>query len=117
ELGRRDAEAVLDALGYLGALEGIAEACPLMTDRDLLESRFALDTFCRQPSQAGVVLEVFEHFKRSDSTQYQMHYREYRKQLVALEARLKKLGRRGDGLARMNQIEELGGGGAAKRPF
>src|SRR5262249_24724344 len=79
--------------------------------------RFALETFCRQPSQAGAVLDVFEQFKRSYSTHYQMHYREYRKQLVALEARLKKLGRRVDGLARMNQIEELGGGVGAELPI
>jgi hypothetical protein len=117
ELDRRYAQALLDVLGYLGALEGIPEALPLITDRDLLETRFALDTFCRQPSQAGVVLEVFEQFKRSYSTQYQMHYREYRKQLVALEARLKKLGCRVDGLARINQIEELGGGIAAALPI
>jgi len=114
ELDRRYAQALLDARGYLGALEGVPEASSLTTDRDLLETRFVLDTFCQQPSQAGVVLEVFEQFKRSYSTHYQMYYREYRKQLVALDARLKKLGRRVDGLARMNQIEELGGGVAAE---
>src|SRR5207249_3447623 len=66
---------------------------------------------------AGVVLEGFEQFKRSYSTQYQMHYREYRKRLMTLEARLKKLGGRVDGLVRMNQIEELGGGVAAELPI
>jgi hypothetical protein len=55
------------------------------------------------------VLKVFEEFTHKYRTQYQIHYRQYRQQLAALDARLKKLIRKVDGLGRMNQIAELGG--------
>ncbi|MBI4331104.1 MAG: hypothetical protein HY673_07485 [Chloroflexi bacterium] len=87
------------------------------TERELLWARFDLGAFCRQPSQAGAVLAELERFQQGYSTRYQVHYREYRKQLATLEARLKKLGRRVEGLARMNEIGELGGAVEAELPM
>jgi hypothetical protein len=117
ELDRRYAQALLDALAYLEALDGIPQTSSLMTERHLMQARFALDAFCKQPSQAGAVLQTFEQFKHTYSTHYQMHYRDYRQQLAALETRLTKLRRKVDGLGRMNQIEELGGAVDVRLPI
>jgi hypothetical protein len=117
ELDRRYAQALLDALAYLAALEGIPEQSPLAMARDLIQHRFELASFCKQPSQAGAVLGAFEQCKQQYSTLYQIHYREYRQQLATLEARLQKLARKVEGLGRMNQIDELGGAVCAELPL
>ncbi len=76
-----------------------------------------LDDFCWQPSQAGVVPEAFERFKGAYGRRYQAHHREYRKQLVTLDVRLRKLDRKVQGTARMNEIDELGGAVGAELPI
>jgi hypothetical protein len=45
-----------------------------------------------------------------------VHYREYRRQRVALNERLGKLRRKADGLQRMNEVAELGGAVGAGLP-
>jgi hypothetical protein len=89
----------------------------LTAELDLIRARFRLAAFCQQPSQAGAVLEEFGRWQLSYGTRYQAHYREYRKQLMTLTARLKKLGRKVEGLARMNEITELGGAVGARLPI
>jgi hypothetical protein len=117
ELDRRYAQVLLDARGYLEALEGMPDGDVLTAELDLIRARFGLEAFCQQPSQAGAVLEEFGRWQQSYGTRYQAHYREYRKQLMALTARLKKLGRKVEGLARMNEITELGGVVGARLPI
>jgi len=117
ELDRRYAQTLLDTQAYLNGLEGIPDGDSLAAELDLVRARFGLETFCKQPSQAGAVLEEFGRWQQSYSTRYQMHYREYRKQLMTLTARLKKLGRKIEGLARMNEITELGGAVGAQLPI
>ncbi len=117
ELDRRYAQALLDARVYMEALEGVPDGDALTVELDLVRARFGLETFCKQPSQAGAVLEEFGRWQQSYSTRYQVHYREYRKQLVTLTARLKKLRRKVEGLARMNEISELGGAVGAELPI
>lgn len=117
ELDRRYAQALLDTHSYLAALEGVPDGDALTAELDLLRARFGLETFCKQPSQAGAVLEEFDRWRQSYSTRYQLHYREYRQQLASLTARLKKLGRKVEGLTRMNEISELGGAVGAQLPI
>jgi hypothetical protein len=81
----------------LEEFEAIPDDDPLCEERTLLTARCVLETFCRQPSQASAVLETFDGFKRSYSQRYQVHYRNYRRQRVALDERLGKLRRKVDG--------------------
>jgi hypothetical protein len=118
ELDRRYTQPLIEAVAYLEALdEEIPDNDPLDDERALLTARFILETFCRQPSQAAAVLQGFEGFKRSYSHRYQVHYREYRRQRVALNERLGKLRRKVEGLQRMNEITELGGAVGAELPM
>jgi hypothetical protein len=116
ELDRRYTQPLIEAVTYLEAIEAIPNDDPLDEERTLLTARFVLETFCRQPTQAAAVLDAFEGFKRSYSQRYQVHYREYRRQRVALHERLGNLRRKADGLQRMNEIAELGGAVGAELP-
>jgi hypothetical protein len=109
ELDHRYAQELLDARVYLEALEGVPEGDALMAELDVVRAHFGLETFCQQPSQAGVVLEEFGRWRQGYSARYRMHYREYRQQLITLTGRLEKLRYKVGGLARMNEISELGG--------
>jgi hypothetical protein len=118
ELDRLHTQSLIEAVTYLDALsEAIPDNDPLDEKRTLLTARFVLETFCRQPSQTAAVLQAFEGFKWSYGQQYQVHYREYRRQRGALNEHLSKLERKVDGLQRMNEIAELGGAVGAELPM
>lgn len=68
EVDRRYAQALLDTHSYLAALEGVPDGDALTAELDLLRARFGLETFCKQPSQAGAVLEEFARWRQSYST-------------------------------------------------
>jgi len=118
ELDRHHTHSLIEAVAYLDALdEAIPDNDPLVDERALLTARFVLEMFCQQPSQAAAVLSAFEDFKRTYSQRYQVHYREYRRQRVALNERLGKLRRIVDGRQHMNEIAELGGAVGAELPL
>ncbi|MBI3799351.1 MAG: hypothetical protein HY268_20595 [Deltaproteobacteria bacterium] len=117
ELDHRYAQALLDARVYLETLEGVPDGDALTAELDVVRAHFGLETFCQQPSQAGVVLEEFGRWRQSYSTRYQIHYREYRQQLTTLTGRLEKLRYQVEGLALMNEITELGATVGAPLPI
>jgi hypothetical protein len=57
ELDRRFTQPLLDAVTYLNGLEGNPDGDQLWAERDLLQARLVLETFCRQPAQAEAVLK------------------------------------------------------------
>jgi hypothetical protein len=60
------------------------------------------------PGAAETALQTFRKFHDTYKMRYQQHYCSYRSALVTLTLRLKGLGSCIQGLARMNQVEELG---------
>ena len=108
ELDRIYVQPLAEAVRYLEHIEGLPQADPLMAERTRARAMVDLQAFCMDPSAAETALQAFRQFHDAYKMRYLQHYSSYRSALVALNLRLKGLGSCVQGLARMNQVKELG---------
>lgn len=104
-LDRTHLAALAEAWDYLERVEPDAR---IAEDLARVKSGFSLKAFCNDPQSAEEAIGQFGQLRERYITIYQIHYRDYRNQMLALHEELEGLRQVIEGLKALNGVEDLG---------